>query len=72
MVGFEGVVGSRPMIRVGTGVVAAALACIPEMIEAKKNPITAYIAVDRRSNKTQWPEVIDALQAPLSAFRHQI
>lgn len=40
--------------------------------EAKKNPITVYIAVDRRSNETRWPEVIDALQAPLSTFRHHI
>lgn len=40
--------------------------------EAKKNPITVYIAVDRRSDETQWSEVIHALQGPLSTFRHQV
>lgn len=40
--------------------------------KADNNPITVYVAVDRRSNETRWPEVIKALQAPLGTFHQPI
>jgi hypothetical protein len=48
------------------------ISCFGFSYKEEKNPITVYIAVDRRSDETRWSEVIDALQFPLSTVHHQI